>query len=340
MRYKKKKRQIVSAALAAVMAMQLCIPSATFAAVPTKRLKVITGFTELPEEVAHIQIPADAGENFEDYLNFPETIEASVVEYKNVDHQKNNADRDKGAKDEKTSADDSDEEEDFGIATGSNAKKENLNKEENPETENSENVPNSNDEEEADKQEVQEKDLQKEQQGRYRIATDSDADDFLEDDEFEDEEISEDIPVLTDISVTWEPDENREDESGFYYYLPVLPREYILAAGVELPEIEVSMDGGIALLASTGTYDIANGGININSNTLEQYNHATITGRSTTNVILVNGVEATITISDLDIQIPIDKNATTASNWIPAIRLVGGAKLNLILGGGKYTQGR
>lgn len=339
MRYKKKKRQIVSAALAAVMAMQLCVPSATFAAVPAKKLKVITGFTELPEEVAHIQIPADAGENLEDYLNFPETIEASVVEYKNVDHQKNNADRDKGAEDEKTSADDSDEEEDFGIATGSNAKKENLNKEENPETENSENVPNSNDEEEADKQEVQEKDLQKEQQGRYRIATDSDADDFLEDDEFEDEEISEDIPVLTDISVTWEPDENREDESGFYYYLPVLPREYILAAGVELPEIEVSMDGGIALLASTGTYDIANGGININSNTLEQYNHATITGRSTTNVILVNGVEATITISNLDIQIPIDKNATTASNWIPAIRLVGGAKLNLILGGENTLKG-
>lgn len=88
MRYKKKKRQIVSAALAAMIAMQLCIPSATFAAVPTKKLKVITGFTELPEEVAHIQIPADAGENFEDYLNFPETIEASVVEYKNVDHQK------------------------------------------------------------------------------------------------------------------------------------------------------------------------------------------------------------------------------------------------------------
>lgn len=331
MRYKKKKRQIVSAALAAMMAMQLCIPSATFAAVPTKKLKVITGFTELPEEVAHIQIPADAGENLEDYLNFPETIEASVVEYKNVDHQKNNADRDKGAEDEKTSADDSDEEEDFGIATGSNAKKENLNKEENPETENSENVPDSNDEEEADKQEVQEKDLQKDQQGTFLIATDSNAGDFLKDYEFEDEEISEDIPVLTDISVTWEPDENREDESGFYYYLPVLPREYILAAGVELPEIEVSMDGGIALLASTGTYDIANGGININSNTLKQYNHATITGRSTTNVILVNGVEATITISDLDIQIPIDNNATTASNWIPAIRLVGGAKLNLIL---------
>ncbi len=335
MRYKKKKRQIVSAALAAVMAMQLCVPSATFAAVPAKKLKVITGFTELPEEVAHIQIPADAGENLEDYLNFPETIEASVVEYKNVDHQKNNADRDKGAEDEKTSADDSDEEEDFGIATGSNAKKENLNKEENPETENSENVPNSNDEEEADKQEVQEKD----QQGTFLIATDSNAGDFLKDYEFEDEEISEDIPVLTDISVTWEPDENREDESGFYYYLPVLPREYILAAGVELPEIEVSMDGGIALLASTGTYDIANGGININSNTLERYNHATITGRSTTNVIQVSGVEATITISDLDIQIPIDNNATTASNWIPAIRLVNNAKLNLILKGENTLKG-
>ena len=335
MRYKKKKRQIVSAALAAMMAMQLCIPSATFAAVPTKKLKVITGFTELPEEVAHIQIPADAGENFEDYLNFPETIEASVVEYKNVDHQKNNADRDKGAEDEKAAADDSDKKEDSEIATGSNAKKENLNEEETPETENSENVPDSNDEEEADKQEVQEKD----QQGTFLIATDSNAGDFLKDYEFEDEEISEDIPVLTDISVTWEPDENREDESGFYYYLPVLPREYILAAGVELPEIEVSMDGGIALLASTGTYDIANGGININSNTLEQYNHATITGSSTTNVILVNGVEATITISNLDIQIPLVKNDETASTWVPAIRLVNGAKLNLILEGENTLKG-
>ena len=343
MRYKKKKRQIVSAALAAVMAMQLCIPSATFAAVPTKKLKVITGFTELPEEVAHIQIPADAGENFEDYLNFPETIEASVVEYKNVDHQKNNADRDKGAEDEKAAADDRDKKEDFGIATGSNAKKENLNEEETPETENSENMPDSNDEEEADKQEVQEKDLQKDQQkdqqGTFLIATDSNAGDFLEDYEFEDEEISEDIPVLTDISVTWEPDENREDESGFYYYLPVLLREYILAAGVELPEIEVSMDGGIALLASTGTYDIANGGININSNTLEQYNDATITGSSTTNVILVNGVEATITISNLDIQIPLVKNDETASTWVPAIRLVNGAKLNLILEGENTLKG-
>ncbi len=283
MRYKKKKRQIVSAALAAMMAMQLCIPATTFAAVPTKQLKVITGFTELPEEVAHIQIPADAGENFEDYLNFPETIEASVVEYKNVDHQNNNADRDKGAEDEKAAADDSDKKEDS------------------------------------------------------EIATDSNAGDFLEDYEFEDEKIPEDIPVLTDISVTWEPDENREDESGFYYYLPILPREYILAAGVELPEIEVSMDGGIALLASTGTYNIANGGININSNTLEQYNDATITGSSTNNVIQVSGVEATITISDLDIQIP--NNDETSTNWIPAIQLGNGAKLNLILKGTNTLKG-
>lgn len=333
MRYKKKKRQIVSAALAAVMAMQLCVPSATFAAVPAKKLKVITGFTELPEEVAHIQIPADAGENLEDYLDFPETIEASVVEYKNVNHQKNNADRDKGAEDEKAAADDRDKKEDFGIATGSNAKKENLNEEETPETENSENIPDSNDEEEADKQEVQEKD----QQGTFLIATDSDADDFLEDYEFEDEEISENIPVLTDISVTWEPDENREDESGFYYYLPVLPREYILAAGVELPEIEVSMDGGIALLASTGTYDIADGGIVINSDTLERYNDATITGSSTTNVIQVSGVEATITIRNLDIQIP--NNDETSTNWIPAIRLGNGANLNLILEGKNTLKG-
>ena len=357
MRYKKKKWQIVSAALAAMMAMQLCIPSATFAAVSTKKLKLITGFTELPEEVAHIQIPADAGENFEDYLNFPETIEASVVEYKNVNHQKNNADRDKGAEDEKAAADDRDKKEDSEIATGSNAKKENLNEEETPETENSENmpdsndeeetpetensenVPDSNDEEEADKQEVQEKDQQKDQQGTFLIATDSNAGDFLEDYEFEDEEISEDIPVLTDISVTWEPDENREDESGFYYYLPVLPREYILAEGVELPEIEVSMDGGIALLASTDTYNIADGGISINSNTLEQYKDATITGSSTTNVILVSGVDATITISNLNIQIPIDKNDETASTWIPAIRLGNGANLNLILEGKNTLKG-
>ena len=376
MRYKKKKKwQIVSAALAAMMAMQLCIPSATFAAVSTKKLKLITGFTELPEEVAHIQIPADAGENFEDYLNFPETIEASVVEYKNVNHQKNNADRDKGAEDEKAAADDRDKKEDSEIAAGSNAKKENLNEEETPETEtsenvpdsnneeetpetensenmpdsndeeetpeteDSENVPDSNDEEEADKQEVQEKDQQKDQQGTFLIATDSNGGDFLEDYEFEDEEISEDIPVLTDISVTWELDENREDESGFYYYLPVLPREYILAAGVELPEIEVSMDGGIALLASTDTYNIADGGISINSNTLEQYKDATITGSSTTNVILVSGVDATITISNLNIQIPIDKNDETASTWIPAIRLGNGANLNLILEGKNTLKG-
>ena len=339
MRDKREKKRILSATLIAAMVTQLCIPAATFAAVPAKKLKVITGFTELPEEVAHIQIPADSGENFEDYLNFPETIEASVVEYKNVNHQKNNADRDKGAEDEKAAADDRDKKEDFGIATGSNAKKENLNEEETPETENSENVPDSNDEEEADKQEVQEKAQQKDRQGTFLIATDSNAGDFLEDYEFEDEEISEDIPVLTDISVTWEPDENREDESGFYYYLPVLPREYILAAGVELPEIEVSMDGGIALLASTDTYNIANGGININSNTLEQYNDATITGSSTTNVILVNGVEATITISNLDIQIPLVKNDETASTWVPAIRLVNDAKLNLILEGENTLKG-
>ena len=139
--------------------------------------------------------------------------------------------------------------------------------------------------------------------------------------------------------MTWEPDENREEENGAYYYLPVLPSEYVLAAGVELPEIEVSMDGGIALLASTGTYNIADSGIGINSSTLKQYDGATITGTSTTNVILVNGVEATITISDLDIQIPIDNNATTASNWIPAIRLANGANLNLILKGKNTLKG-
>ena len=46
-----------------------------------------------------------------------------MVEYKNVDHQKNNADRDKGAEDEKAAADDRDKKEDFGIATGSMQRK-------------------------------------------------------------------------------------------------------------------------------------------------------------------------------------------------------------------------
>ena len=50
-------------------------------------------------------------------------------------------------------------------------------------------------------------------------------------------------------------------------------------------------------------------------------------------------MEATITISNLDIQIPIDNNATTASNWIPAIRLGDGANLNLILEGKNTLKG-
>ena len=91
------------------------------------------------------------------------------------------------------------------------------------------------------------------------------------------------------------------------------------------------------MLASTGTYDIANGGIVINSDTLERYNDAAITGSSTTNVIQVSGVEATITIRNLDIQIP--NNDETSTNWIPAIRLGNGAKLNLILEGKNTLKG-
>ena len=70
---------------------------------------------------------------------------------------------------------------------------------------------------------------------------------------------------------------------------------------------------------------------------MEQYNDATITGSSTTNVILVSGVEATITISDLDIRIP--NNDETSTNWIPAIQLGNGAKLNLILEGTNTLKG-
>ena len=134
-------------------------------------------------------------------------------------------------------------------------------------------------------------------------------------------------------SIAWTATDSLPDSAGNYYLTQNVSGNWTV------PDGEVSMDGGIALLASTDTYNIADRGININSNTLEQYNHATITGSSTTNVILVNGVEATITISDLDIQIPIDNNATTASNWIPAIRLANGAKLNLILEGKNTLKG-
>ena len=134
-------------------------------------------------------------------------------------------------------------------------------------------------------------------------------------------------------SIAWTATDSLPDSAGNYYLTQNVSGNWTV------PEGEVSMDGGIALLASTGTYDIANSGIVINSKTLEQYNHATITGSSTTHVIQVSGVEATITISDLDIQIPIDKNATTASNWIPAIRLVNNAKLNLILEGKNTLKG-
>ena len=72
---------------------------------------------------------------------------------------------------------------------------------------------------------------------------------------------------------------------------------------------------------------------------MEQYKDATITGSSTTNVILVNGVDVTITISDLDIRIPLDKNDETARTWVPAIRLVNGANLHLILEGENTLKG-
>ena len=134
-------------------------------------------------------------------------------------------------------------------------------------------------------------------------------------------------------SIAWTATDSLPDSAGNYYLTQNVSGNWTV------PEGEVSMDGGIALLASTRTYNIANGGIVINSDTLEQYKDATITGSSMTNVILVSGVEATITISDLDIQIPIDKNATTASNWIPAIRLANGAKLNLILEGKNTLKG-
>lgn len=332
MRDRKKKRQIISLAVTTAMLMQLCAPAAAWAAVPVKKVKVITEFSELPEEVAHIQIPADAGEHLEEYLHFPETIEATVVEeYREAgSNQKVNPDRHEKTEDQENGADDSERKEDWTTATDSNAGAKDLEiaTDSNIEIEDLEVATDSNAEEDEEPVENQ----------FPQTATDSNAGEIFEDYEFDDEEILNDIPMLTDISVTWELDENREEENGSYYYFPVLPVEYVLAEGVELPKIEVSVDGGIALLALE-TYDIANGGISINSQTLGQYDGKTITGTSTTNVIVVDGVDATITISNLDIQIPLDKNDATASTWVPAIRLINEASLNLILAGKNTLKG-
>ena len=205
---------------------------------------------------------------------------------------------------------DRDKKEDFGIATGSNAKKENLNEEETPETENSENVPDSNDE--GGKQinrKFRRKDPQKDQQGTFLIATDSKCRDFLKDYEFEDEEIPEDIPVLTDISVTWSRMRTGKMKVVSIIIFRSFRERYILAAGVELPEIEVSMDGGILCWHQQVLMILR---IAVSSSTATHWNSIRMRlsrGSSMTNVILVSGVEATITISDLDIQIPIDNNA-------------------------------
>ena len=106
-----------------------------------------------------------------------------------------------------------------------------------------------------------------------------------EDDEyFEDEELFADIPVLTDIEVTWEQDEGREPEAGSMYYLPVLPTGYVLADGVELPEIQVSLESGIALFAAEDVINIAdvetnaNGQIIINAENLQEWNGKILTG--------------------------------------------------------------
>lgn len=253
----RKRKKYASMALTMAMVMQLCAPAAAWAAVPVKKVKIITEFTELPEEVRHIQIPAGVGEEeFDQYLQFPETIEATVIEeYQEVgDHDSetvkkpetatdSNAEReetaDDGNADVETDADTGPEQGELTTATDSNADREEL--------------PTATDSD-ADVVEAQEEDPVDEpdeaeplenSEGSVveilRIATDSNAEEndsnsannsnssdnsdyeIFDDYEFDDEEILNDIPMLTDIPVTWEMDGLRETEDGSMYYLPVLP---------------------------------------------------------------------------------------------------------------------
>lgn len=225
MREKHIYRRYLSMAMTAVMTIQLCAPpEAVWGAAAHKKVKIITEFAELPESVSHIQIPAGVEETeLEQYLQFPETLEAYIMEgYMETgssDHKKA-TDSNARMEEDTASATSSDAsytvsvpESVYGKATDSNTSRQ-------------EKATSSNIEE--------------------RSASDPESDE--DDAYFEEEDLFADIPVLTDIAVTWEQDEEREAEDGSMYYLPVLPTEYVLADGVELPEIQVSVDYGIALM--------------------------------------------------------------------------------------------
>ena len=238
-------------------------PEAVWGAAAHKKVKIITEFAELPKSVSHIQIPAGVEEaELGQYLQFPETLEAYVMEgYLEAGSSDNKKATDSNAqtgKDAETATPSdarytvSIPESVYGKATASNAHK--------PERASSSNIEESS-------------------------AAEPESD---EDDEyFEDEELFADIPVLTDIEVTWEQDEGREPEAGSMYYLPVLPTGYVLADGVELPEIQVSLESGIALFAAEDVIDIAdvetnaNGQIIINAENLQEWDGKILTGSVT-----------------------------------------------------------
>ncbi len=385
----RKRKKYVSMALTMVMVMQLWAPAAAWAAVPVKKVKIITEFTELPEDVRHIQIPAGVSEEeFDQYLQFPETIEATVIEeYQEVgghDHETikktetatdSNAEReeteaeDDGNADVETDADTGPEQGELTTATDSNADREEL--------------PTATDSD-ADVVEAQEEDPVDEPDEAeplensdgsvveiLRIATDSNAEEndsnsannsnssdnsdyeIFDDYEFDDEEILNDIPMLTDIPVTWEMDGLRETEDGSMYYLPVLPVEYVLADGVELPEIQVSVESGIAVLA-TEEIDISkidttatNGQIIINAENAADWDGKILTGSVASTglydpgkgIVIQGGngsdwMTVNLTIRNLTID-----RSEYMRNGFSAISVEGSATLNLTVEGNNKLYG-
>lgn len=381
MRDRKRKRRYVSMALTMAMVMQLWAPAAAWAAVPVKKVKIITEFTELPEDVRHIQIPAGVSEEeFDQYLQFPETIEATVIEeYQEVGGHDNEAVKkpetatDSNAEREETEAEDDGnadadtelEQGELPTATDSNADREELP----TATDSDADVIEAQEEDPAD--EPEDAEALENSEGSVveilRIATDSNAEEndsnsinnsnspgnsdnsgheIFDDPEFEDEEILNDIPVLTDIPVTWEMDGLRETEDGSMYYLPVLPVEYVLADGVELPEIQVSVESGIALFTAGEVIHIedvetTNGQIVINTENLAQWQDKILAGNVTSSDLqdaakglVIDGVELNLTIQNLT----IDRHEYMR-NGNSAISLQNGATLNLTLDGDNNLYG-
>lgn len=342
MRDRKRKRRYVSMALTMAMVMQLWAPAAAWAAVPVKKVKIITEFTELPEEVRHIQIPAGVSEEeFDQYLQFPETIEATVIEeYQEVGGHDNEAVKkpetatDSNAEREETEAEDDGnadadtelEQGELPTATDSNADREEL--------------PTATD------SNAEENDSNSTNNSNSPGNSDNSGHEIFDDPEFDDEEILNDIPVLTDIPVTWEMDGLRETEDGSMYYLPVLPVEYVLADGVELPEIQVSVESGIVLFTAGEVIHIedvetTNGQIVINTESLAQWQDKILTGNVTSSDLqdaakglVIDGVELNLTIQNLT----IDRHEYMR-NGNSAISLQNGATLNLTLDGDNNLYG-